>query len=300
MFQNRKECCLLRRVAGCVGISFVLSCGRGQDSSTKDFFLTSSPGKRIALIIGATYQARPSWYPEPAMPTVRNDISSIAQMLSARGFTSIIVSEPTKAQMLNAIATTADGLSGTDTLFFYFSGHGTQNQDHVSFADPDHPTMDFEHEFFVMPPNSTANQPSEFRVRFSEVLSEFQSHLATPIKRLIWVDDSCHSGASVTGFEKLVSVSQQGERLAHPWFATQVLQIASSGYKEKSLATNGFHGGSLFTGAFLKTLKTFSSARSGSIESMFQEVATASTTPTQHPVFKIAPGDVAAEPVFSN
>ncbi len=217
-------------------------------------------------------------------PAVANDASDIAGLLSDPAYCCypaaqvhvLLNKQATKSAILAELAWLAREAAPDETVFVFFSGHGTRSAstDQGYLVPVDVDTTDLEGSCIS-------------GVELSQALGAIKAD------RVVTLLDACHSGGTgdpksndVTGFQ-LSLADKDYDTLAHG--AGRVL-MASSRASEVSWCLGGMRN-SVFTTALLQALRGAAAIRNDGLVRVFdvfhfvsQEVA--ARQPNQHPIFK--------------
>ncbi|KAI9784425.1 MAG: Ca(2+)-dependent cysteine protease [Peltula sp. TS41687] len=156
------------------------------------FQYSACTGRRKALLIGINY-----FNQRGELRGCINDVKNMSTYLNqnfgyAREDMVILtddqhnpLSQPTKANMLRAMHWLVKDAKPNDSLFFHFSGHGGQTQDHDGDEDDGYDEVIY---------------PVDFRTAGHIVDDEMHRIMVTPLApgvRLTAIFDSCHSGSAL-------------------------------------------------------------------------------------------------------
>jgi len=205
-------------------------------------------GRRKALLVGINYTGT-----RAELRGCVNDVRRMQQFLTGQGFppsNTVVLTDdqsgqgmPTRANILRQIDWLVSGASTGDSLFFHFSGHGSQQEDDTGDE------ADGYDETIV---------PCDFKRAGQITDDELWQKLVAPLpegSRLTSIMDCCHSG---TGLDLPFNytINQGWKCDEFPAFAPADVQLFSGCEDDQSSAdtVQNFQAGGAMTNAFLKVM----------------------------------------------
>ncbi len=266
-----------------LNILTLVGCGpKTSKSSTRDLAANKN-AKNVALIFGA----------ENDLPGVERDVIEVSKLFSNPdfGFQVVTKDRARKADFINESSRVAASLDADSTLFWYYSGHGSDDGSLVSHGE-------------------------EESVYLSEVIAAMKSVRKTPFKRLIVVMDSCFSGQNVdgqsailTGVQGQQAVNNSANNMQYSMNQAnadgnrpfeQGLIIGAARANEMSQDFGDEMGGA-FTYSWRTTIAKMLTQKTGTIRDMLNATvaATRSNSDGEHtPVFRASPDSILNEPLM--
>ena len=174
----------------------VVSCGQREPTSRVKFRPADPTARNVAFLVGS----------ENDLPGVARDIFEVTKLIqgSKLGYEVVALNKATKSQILSKAQEIGKSLSANSTVFFYFSGHGSE--DGYLFAQG---FQEFE--------------MSEVAKSIGQGTS--QGHF----KRFIAIMDSCFSGQNVNGQEAMFLAGSSPQTSSRQVVLSKAVDTIASG-----------------------------------------------------------------------
>lgn len=281
-------------------VLMVASCAASKPTSNSSRLrdlAANKNAKNVALLFGAEN------YGERFLEGVNKDISELNKVFQNPqfGFQVSMKRSATSQIIIQESKNVAASLDENSTLFWYYSGHGSEDGSLLA--------------------------QDQRAVYMRDVINAMASVRKTPFKRLIVVMDSCFSGQNVDGTAAILSGTQQTSSLTHSVDAIQAaldktvkapgrpfeqaLIIGASRANELS-GDGGKQYGGIFTFSWRNVMAKMLAAHSGTIGQMLTDTATLTNQlalePDQEgnpgqpqvPVYRASPKSILDEPLIGS
>ena len=265
-----------------------VACGRivASDDSQLDHFAWDPNESNAALVIGADL-AGSSMH----LPGVSVDRLGMRDLLSDEplGFQTLTLNNPTLDQVREKVVYGARQLSDRGTFLIYFSGHGGRGGS------------------MFLRGTGGSSEPDELELGKLAAMIAAGRYVRDPehprpVRRLIIVMDSCHSGALVQGdgdfaaMNEAIYAGYQAGQVPIPRIFTQFVGMTAT--RADALAQDG--EGGAFTNALRQAFDELRFAQDPTIADLFSRTDQniQDTSDLQIPQFETIPGAVAAESLY--